>query len=159
MSNFILVDTNVWHFALVKPVEEKFASIHELAKDFLSSIMIDQNVRIALSSYQVSEVLEVLRRSKVNVAMRFNILEDFKKGKFFVKDLSFPVVESAVKDSAESNIHVYDYLVVYPLRGVINRIYSADEHFMHQHFRQIAEVVNPLSPWIVTEGRKPEKLT
>lgn len=157
MSSFILIDTNIWHFALVKPIEEEFLEIHDLASTFLSSVLSDSNVRIALSCYQISEILEVLKRAKISVDTRLKLLEDFEKGKFFVKPLDFQAVISAVKDSAKSNIHVYDYLVAYPLRRLINRIYSADAHFKHPHFQDIAEVKNPISPWILTEGKKPEK--
>jgi len=157
MSSFVLIDTNIWHFALVKPIEELFVEAHNLASTFLSSILFDPNLRIALSCYQVSEILEVLRRSKLSVDSRLKLLEDFEKGKFFIKPLDFPAVISAVRDSAKSNIHIYDYLVAYPLRGIVNRIYSADEHFKHPHFHRIAEVNNPLSPWIITEGKRPTK--
>ena len=157
MSSFVLIDTNIWHFALVKPVEEPFREIHELASKFLSSILFDPSQRIAISCYQISEVLEVLRRSNLSADSRLKLLEDFGKSKFFVKPLDFPAVMSAVGDSVKSNIHIYDYLVAYPFRGIINRIYSADEHFKHPHFNEIAEVNNPLSPWIITEGKRPTK--
>jgi len=157
MSSFVLIDTNIWHFALVKPMEEPFTEVHNLASTFLSSILFDPNIRIALSCYQVSEILEVLRRSNLSVDSRLGLLKDFEKGKFFVKSLDFPLVIGAVKDSAESNIHIYDYLVAYPLRGIVSRIYSADEHFKHPHFHRIAEVNNPLSPWVITEVKRPAK--
>jgi len=157
MSSFVLIDTNIWHFALVRPIEEPFVEVHHLASTFLYSTLSDPNLRIALSCYQVGEILEVLRRSKLSVDSRLKLLEDFEKGKFFVKSLDFSTVISAVRDSAKSNIHVYDYLVVYPLRGIVNRIYSADEHFNHPHFHRIGEVNNPLSPWVITEGKRPTK--
>ncbi len=155
MSSFVLVDTNIWHFALVRPREGEYEPVHRMARSFLSSIMADQNVRVAQSSYQTAEVLEVLRKSGVGVEARSSLLEDFTKGKFFVKELSFLTVQVAARDSSTSNIHIYDYLVAYPLRGIVTRIYSADAHFTHPHFRELAEVVNPLSPWLLVEGKRP----
>ena len=157
MSSFVLIDTNIWHFALVKPIEKPFMEIHDLASTFLSSILLDPNIRIALSCYQVGEMLEVLRKSGLDVDLRLRLLEDFGKAKFFVEELSLPAVREAVKASSQSNVHIYDYLVAYPLMGTVNRIYSADNHFVHPDFRKIAEVINPLSPWIITEGKKPIK--
>jgi len=157
MSNFVLIDTNIWHFALVTPTEEPFIEVHNLASTFLSPILFDPNIRIALSCYQACEILEVLRRSNLSVETGHKLLEDFEKRKFFVKSLDFPAVINAVRDSAESNIHIYDYLVAYPLKGIVSRIYSADEHFKHPHFHEIAEVNNPLSPWVITEGKRPTK--
>lgn len=158
MSSFILVDTNIWHFAMVKPIEKEFLEIHKRANSFLLSALTDESIRMALSSYQVAEVLEVLRRSHVDPNTRMKLLADFKTRKFYVTDLSFSAVKEAVKDSSESGIHVYDYLVAYPLKGVVTRIYSADDHFQHSHFVKMAEVVNPLLPWILREGIKPRKL-
>ena len=158
MSSFVLIDTNIWHFALVTPIEQPFIEVHNLASTFLSSILFDLNIRIALSCYQASEILEVLRRSKLSVETRLKLLEDFEKGKFFVKPLVFPEIMTAVRDSAKSNIHIYDYLVAYPLKGIVNKIYSADEHFKHPHFHKIAEVNNPLSPWVITEGKRPVRI-
>ena len=54
-----------------------------------------------------------------------------------------------------SNIHIYDYLVAFPLKGLVSKIYSADDHFQHKDFKAIAEVINPLSPWILREGKRP----
>ena len=43
-------------------------------------------------------------------------------------DLSFRIVEEAVIDSFESRVHVYDYLVAYPLKGV-DKVILADDAF------------------------------
>ena len=158
MSSFILVDTNIWHFAMVKPAEEEFLDIHRRANEFLLSTLTDEDTRIALSSYQIAEVVEVLRRSRVDLDARMRLLADFKTRKFFVADLSLGVVEEAIRASSESGIHIYDYLVAYPLKGVVGRIYSADDHFQHSHFIKMAEVINPLLPWILREGIRPRKL-
>lgn len=154
MPSYVLVDTNIWHFAFVKPKGEEFAEVHALAKDALMELLTDKGVRVAMSAYQAGEVIEVLRRSGVDLETREGLVRDFSTGKFFVKDLTFNTVRSALSDSAESGIHVYDYLVAYPLKGVVERMYSADDHFQHEHFRY-AEVVNPVAPWILREGIKP----
>lgn len=154
----MLVDTNIWHFAFVKPSEEEYTEAHTLAKDALEKLLTDKGVRVAMSAYQAGEVIEVLRRSGVDRETREGLLGDFGTGKFFVKDLTFEAVRRAATDSAESGIHVYDYLVAYPLRGIVERMYSADDHFQHEHFRY-AEVVNPVAPWILREGVKPTRKT
>ncbi len=48
-------------------------------------------------------------------------------------------------------------LVALPLKGIVDRIYSADDHFSHGDFKEIAEIINPLGDWILREGRKPQK--
>ncbi|MBU0566945.1 hypothetical protein KJ693_06550 [bacterium] len=66
-------------------------------------------------------------------------------------------IEVCFKKSLDSGIHIYDYLVALPLKGMVSKIYSADAHLQHQDFKEIAEVENPLFPWILVEGRKPVK--
>ncbi|RMF91237.1 MAG: type II toxin-antitoxin system VapC family toxin [Methanobacteriota archaeon] len=156
MPSNVLIDTNIWHFAFVSPREERFEDIHTKAGGVLEEILSNRGVRIVLSAYQVGEILEILRRSGVDPEIREGLLKDFKSGKFFVKDLTWSVAESAIADSSKSNIHVYDYLVAYPVKGLIDRIYSADDHFLHEHFA-FAEVVNPVAPWVLREGIKPFK--
>jgi len=121
MSSFILVDTNIWHFAMVKPIEEEFLEIHKRANSFLLSTLIDENIRMALSSYQVAEVLEVLWRSHVDFDTRMKLLAGLKTRKFYVAEVLFRIVKEAIRDSFESGIHVYDYLVAYPLKWVMTR--------------------------------------
>ncbi len=150
----MLIDTNIWHFAFVKPREEKFAGIHTLARDALEELLSNKDIRVAISAYQVAEIIEVLRRSGVDQETREGIIKDFGTGKFFIKSLEFDVVKEALRDAAESNIHIYDYLVAYPVKGVVDKIYSADDHFKHEHF-SFAELVNPVEPWVLREGVKP----
>ncbi len=157
MFSHVLIDTNIWHFAFVRPKESTFVKIHAMAKKVLEELLSNRGIRIAMSAYQAGEIIEVLRRSGVDSVTREGITKDFGTGKFFVKDLTFEVVEGALSDSMKSHIHVYDYLVAYPLKGIVERIYSADDHFQHEHFRY-AEVVNPVAPWVLREGIKPFRL-
>ncbi len=156
MPSHILIDTNIWHFALVKAREKEFAEIHMMAKDALEELLADRDIRVAMSAYQAGEIIEVLRKSGVDAETREGLVKDFGTGKFFVQDLTFDIVRGALADAAKSHIHIYDYLVAYPLRNIVERIYSADDHFQHEHFGY-AEVVNPVRPWILREGIKPFK--
>jgi hypothetical protein len=156
-NNFVLVDTNIWKFGLVKPREKEFSELYESAHGLLFSLLADKVTRIGMSAYQVGEILETLRKSGIEREERLRIADDFKKPKFYIADVTLNDVFRAVTDSVSSNIHVYDYLVAYPLRDVVSRIYSADKHFMHEDFRSICEVTNPVSPWFEVEGRRPEK--
>lgn len=156
-NRLVLVDTNIWQFAFVKPRESEFVQIHELAKSFLSGLLDDNRVRIAASAYQVAEIMEVLRKSGADEETRNQVRLDLGTTKFYVRDLSLNDVVKAAIDSSKSSIHIYDYLIAYPLRGIITRIYSADGHFKHPDLSSVAEVVNPLAPWRVTEGKRPER--
>jgi hypothetical protein len=61
--------------------------------------------------------------------------------------------------SLASGIHVYDYLVAVPLRGLVDVIYTADSHFLEDPtFGAIAPVVNPMT-WEMHEGHSPRPRT
>ncbi len=93
----------------------------------------------------------------VTQEIRDHLLQDFLGEGFSIKELSLENVLSSYKKSKLSNIHIYDYLVALPLKGLITKIYSADDHFQHKDFKEIAEVENPLYPWILREGARPKK--
>jgi len=159
MTNFIAIDTNIWHFAFVRPKEKEFREIHEKAKEFILGKLKDVKVRIAMSSYQLAEIIEVLRRSGVPFSVLLKLLDDFMSPKFYVAELTKQHVSKAAKMSFSSGIHIYDYLVALPLEGIVTEIFSADDHFQHSHFTRIARIINPLEPWVIREGKKPKKLS
>lgn len=158
MPDSVLIDTNLWVYSYVEPQDKDLREIHNLTKGFMASILKDPGIIITLSSYQVCEILEVLRRLFVPQGMRDHLLQDFLSEGFCVKELSVKDVIFSYEKSKDSNIHIYDYLVAMPLKGIITKIYSADEHFQHKDFKEIAEVINPISPWILKEGWRPLKI-
>ena len=156
-TNHILIDSNIWYFAYIIPKDEEFAEIHHRAARFLAEKLGDINIVIGISLYQVAEILELLRKGSLPGNIRQDILESFKTPKFRIADLHLELIESAFTKSAASGIHLYDYLTAPPLAGTVTEIYSADDHFQHSDFTSLAQVTNPLSPWILREGRLPSK--
>lgn len=71
---FVLIDTNIWHFARVQPKEAEYAPLHFMAKTFLLEELNREDVRIALSAYQVGEILEIWRRSGISNTNRLDFL-------------------------------------------------------------------------------------
>lgn len=151
----ILIDTNIWHFAYKMPKEEKYIQIHKLANKFLKDIFSQHATQIGISSYQIAEIMDVLRKAGLNRDIRKEILKDFDNTKFKIVEIQSGQVKIYLDKSIVSKIHIYDYLVAFPLKGLVTEIYSADDHFQHEDFKAIAEVINPLSPWVLREGRKP----
>ncbi len=154
----IIIDTNIWEFAYAETEEPKFKEICKTAKDFLNSIRNEPEINILINSYQICEIIEVFRKVGISLQMREKFFDAYKQGAFLRKELSVNDVESAIKESLSSSIHIYDYLVVYSWKDIVTTIYSADDHFMHQSFISIAKVINPLEGWVITEGKKPKKL-
>lgn len=158
MHRCYMIDTNIFEYAYVTPKDSAYSEIHDRASDFLLPILSDSEIKIGMSSYQVGEILEVLRKVGTSENIRKNFaLATQNKDKFLIRYLSYETVLSAFQKSLESNIHIYDYLVVLPVKELIDDIYSADEHLFYKDFTSIANVKNPLDDWILVEGRKPQK--
>ncbi len=156
-TNCILIDSNIWYYAYIIPKKEEFVEIHNKASRFLVEKLADVTLTIGISLYQIAEILELLRKGNLPGNIRQDILESFKTPKFHVVDLDLELIDMAFNKSLLSGIHLYDYLTALPLKGIVSQIFSADDHFQHQHFKSIAQVINPLSPWILREGRLPLK--
>ena len=154
-QRLVLVDTNIWHWAYIRPTELEFVPIHERASDFLSDLLTDETFGLALTTYQICEILDLFRKSGMRTEERKEFMGDFFSGDFYVKEITIPEVRTCLCKSIDSGIHVYDYLVALPLKGTVVTFYSADDHFQHKDFTEIAVVENPLDPWILREGRRP----
>lgn len=141
----------------MEPKEKEFIKIHEQAEKFLKGMLINPDITLAITTFQISEILDLLRKGGVNKTIRLELFESIKSRKFIIKEITLANVESCFKKSLDSGIHIYDYLVVLPLKGLVTKIYSADIHLQHQDFKEIAKAENPLHPWILVEGRKPVK--
>jgi predicted nucleic acid-binding protein len=154
---FVLVDTNIWHYIYNQPKEDQFVELQEKSRQFMKNILTDASIKIALSSYQCAEIIELLRRSNQSKQILRELIEDFKREKFTIVNLDFADFLLASDKSIASGIHIYDYLVALPLKNIVTEIYSADDHFQHPDFKEIAPVINPLHPWILREGKIPVK--
>jgi predicted nucleic acid-binding protein len=140
----------------VTPPPGEWQTIHQNAAAFLTSCLEDRELTLALSAYQIAEILDVLRKHRYPTERRLGVLRSFRQAKFSIVDVTHQHVENSVELSIASGIHVYDYLVAQPVKGIVSAIYSADDHFLHPHFQTVAPVTNPLAPWVLREGRAPE---
>jgi len=118
-------------------------------------MLINPEVILTITTFQISEILDLLRKGGVERSIRLELFESIKSKKFIIKEITLANMESCFKKSLDSEIHIYDYLVTLPLEGLVTKIYFADAYLQHQDFKEIAEVENPLFPWILVEGRKP----
>jgi len=55
----------------------EWIGIHDKAVRFLDKVINDRGIRIAMSTYQVAEIMEVLRRSRVPKKIIERIMDDF----------------------------------------------------------------------------------
>lgn len=153
----VLVDSNLWFHALTEPRDESHRDLHASAEQFLRTVLTDPQVVVALSVYQIAEILDLLRKAGVPQLRRDALAEDLRSPKFVLREIPVATVFECFRLSAQSGIHIYDYLVAVPLRGIADRIYSGDDHFQHPHFTAIAPVENPVAPWHLREGTRPTR--
>jgi predicted nucleic acid-binding protein len=154
----VAVDTNIWQYAFCEPQIVGGPELREEARRFLDALLADHSRTIAVSEYQVCETLEVMRKLGVPLDTRRSVRDLLRSVRCRVVRCGIEVVDEAFALSAESGIHIYDYMVALPLRYLVNVIYTADEHFGHAHFQAIARIENPLS-WVMVEGRVPRRKT
>jgi predicted nucleic acid-binding protein len=150
------VDTNIWEYAYVELSITGGLTLLSQARQFLEGLLADTGRRIFLSAYQAAEIPEVMRKLGVPADIREAVFNLFWTDRCQIVPCSAQVTHEAFALSNESGIHIYDYLVALPLRGLIAVFYTADEHFLHPHFQKVATVQNPLS-WVMTEGRPPRE--
>ena len=155
----VIIDTNILEYAFVIPSKEEFLEIHEKCRKLVLELLEDESVRILVSTYQAAEVLDVLRKVGADEELRQQVFDMFALDRFLRRPVSWENLQCAFEQSLRSGIHIYDYLVVIPFAGDVDRIYSADQHFDHRDFRDVAPVINPTEEWILTEGRRPERIT
>lgn len=112
---------------------------------------------ICVSTYQLGEIFDLFREYKIEEDIENKIYKDFFTDKFIIKDLALNHFKEAYQLTKKSGIHIYDYFVILPVKDIVEKIYSADEHLQHKDFTLICEVTNPLKPWGFQEGRRPLK--
>jgi predicted nucleic acid-binding protein len=58
----VIIDTGIFEYAFVKPKESEFLELHHKANSWLIAVLERDKIEILMSSYQIAEVLEVLRK-------------------------------------------------------------------------------------------------
>jgi predicted nucleic acid-binding protein len=153
MSDVVAIDTQLWEYACVSPRLPGGEALCQQARDFVDTLVADLSFEIAMTTYQLAEVAEVLRKVGADRQTRERVT-DLLVARCRCVPVNLDAAEDSLALSLQSSIHVWDYLVVVPLRGLVDTIYSADTHSQHDHFRSIARVVNPLD-WEMEEGQRP----
>ncbi len=153
-----LVDTELWSVAKKRPAKEKFPSkeeflsamrAHEAAEKFLREEFPD--LKVYMSYHQLAEIFHVLafRGTKLPFKEALSVITSIIEDPFIVKvPVTIEVLREAVKESAETGIHVWDYLCFLPVRDMIDVAYSADLHFKVIGEKHGVRVINPLKQWL-----------
>ncbi|UNQ73567.1 PIN domain-containing protein [Infirmifilum sp. NZ] len=156
----VMIDTELWSLAKKKPSAEKFKSrgefekflmMHEKAKHFFREEVPD--FKVYMSLHQLAEIYHVLAyrgiRIPPNEALELvhALLEDPNVVKV---PTTAEHLREAVEMSTKTGIHLWDFLCFLPVRPFVEKVYSADKHFLTIGKLYGVEVINPIAEW--TEG-------
>lgn len=153
-----MVDTEIWSIAKKRPDETKFPSrrefaraleMHRRARDFFRNTL--PELRVYMSTHQIAEIYHVLafRGTKIPRKHAKSIVRAIIEDDNIVKVPVMPDhVEEAVRASAETGVHVWDYLCFIPVKDHVDVVFTCDHHFVKIGEKYGVEVVNPLGAWI-----------
>ncbi len=156
----VFIDTEIWSFSLKKPSIENFSSKKEFADalkfhtesdNFLKEQI--QKSQIYMTFHQLSEIFHVLgfRGKKMSIHQVDTFCSKLLTSKF----ITWFIIErnhiiKAMNLSAQSSIHIWDFLCVLPFVENVDILYTCDKHFLNASFQSLnTKIVNPLHDWIV----------
>jgi len=152
-----LIDTRVWVLALRSPAIEPQAPLADLAGR--AAVLVRDAIEHELVLFTPQLVAEIhhVATSRLRPRSLGTVVRDYLHAILARRHTRFrPATRSHVDEalslSAESGVHVWDYLVVLPWRGRIDRVITMDPHYRHAHFGTLARIENPLGLWR-TEGQ------
>jgi len=152
-----LIDTRIWGLAFKRVLyrsDHPSLLLAEKADEFLRKALLDSIV--LLSGQLVAEIYHVLtaRGTKMPRGKASKLIDDLltsENTEFRTTDLR--IVKQALKLSTQTGFHIWDFLLVLPFKGEVDKIYTMDPHFRDCKELQIAPIKNPLGVWKV-EGKK-----
>jgi hypothetical protein len=148
----VLIDTRIWVLALRAPVAapgSALAALGERARELVVGVR--REATTLFTPQLVGEIHHVLTSRGENrlpaTTARDYLLEILASRRSRYRTLGRDQLRRALGLSAESGVHVWDYLVALPWAGEIDRLLTMDPHYRHPHFATIGRVENPLGLW------------
>jgi len=156
----IFIDTQLWVYAFKKPQKGKFKDkeeyeealqMHHKANEFIQHALMDHT--IYLTTHQLAEIFHTLafRGIKMRRKTALNIIDRIlKSSRTVLIDVKRSHYKEALRLSSLSGIHIWDYLCIVPLKGMIDIAYTNDKHFLHPTMKSLVpKIDNPVGKWLV----------
>ena len=157
----IFIDTQLWVYAFKKPQRGRFTNreeynkalqMHSKANKFIHDSLLEHT--IYFTTHQLAEIFHALafRGVRIDRGEALRIIEKLmKSSKTVIIEVKKKHYREALRLSSLSGIHIWDYLCILPLKGVIDIAYTNDQHFLHPTIRNLVpEINNPLEEWLPT---------
>ena len=155
----IFIDTQLWVYAFKKPQRARFTSREEYEKALQMHIKANKFIQDALinhviyiTTHQLAEIFHALafRGVRMDKKETLGIIEKImKSSRTVLVEVKKRHYREALRLSSLSGIHVWDYLCIVPLKGIIDVAYTNDEHFLHHTIKGlIPKIDNPVGEWL-----------
>ncbi|RLF03035.1 MAG: hypothetical protein DRK00_09265 [Thermoprotei archaeon] len=105
--------------------------MHERAREFFKSTF--PRLRVYMSTHQLAEIYYVLafRRARIPRGEAESIVRAIiEDGSIIKVPLTLERVEEVIQTSAESGVHVWDYLCFLPVKDYVNTVFTCDRRFL-----------------------------
>lgn len=152
MRTRTLIDTRVWVLALRAGVAAPGSALAQLGERARNAVAEVRRTSIVLFTPQlVGEIHHVAtsrgahRLPADTARLYLSQLLAARRSRF--RALSRRHILRGLDLAAESRIHIWDYLVVLPWEGEIDRLVTMDPHYRHPHFAGMCRIENPLGLW------------
>jgi len=155
----VFIDTQLWVYAFKEPRREGFASdgeygravrMHGKAAEFLRDALLRHTVYV--TTHQLAEIFHALafRGVRMDRGQALSIVEKIaRSSRTVVVEVRRRHYREALRLSASTGIHLWDYLCVVPLKGLVEVAYTNDKHFLHPTMKAlIPKIENPVGEWI-----------
>jgi len=155
----VFIDTQLWVYAFKKPQRRGFESeekykealkIHEKANNFLYEALTKHTIYV--TTHQLAELYHALafRGARMEPRKALAIIEDIVNStRTVIVEVRKKHYREALRLSTISGIHVWDYLCIVPLKGLIDVAYTNDKHFLHATIRSLVpRIENPVGKWL-----------
>lgn len=152
-----MIDTQLWVLAKKKPDPRRFASLeeyeqalkaHELARRFFTVEF--PRLRVYMSLHQLAELYHALafRGVRVPAGEAEALIREVAEDPSIVKvPVTLAHYREAVRESARTGIHIWDYLCFIPVRSFVEAVYSTDLHFERICREHGVKLLNPVGRW------------
>jgi hypothetical protein len=147
-----LIDTRLWVLSLRAPVAAPGSRLAELGEHARRVVAAARAEGVLLFTSQLVAEIQHVLTSRGSSRLPPDRARDYLRQLLAAPRSRFRTPSRrqllrALDLSAESSIHVWDYLVVLPWEGEVDRILTMDPHYRHRHFADLATVENPLGLW------------
>ncbi len=155
----VFIDTQLWVYSFKKPQRDAFESesqyreavdMHNKSRALIRRSLSRDTV--FMSTHQLAEIYHALAFRGVRIGLReaLAIMENIMgSSRIVVVEVKRNHFRRAIKLSSLSGIHVWDYLCLLPLSGIVDVAYTNDRHFLHPTLSGLVpKIENPVGKWV-----------